>query len=117
MGILPAIATIIIVILPTFTVLPIPKSIAANLLKEANEESKVEAADTIMIKFIISNNTGPNKAPSSLKAPGPIPFNCKKIPKKLKKKIHKPPITAAETKLHNITFGFVINALSVITGS
>ena len=116
-GIVPKTATISMVILPKETVFLMFKSIAINLEKDENVESKVEAAEVIMIKLMTNKITTPNALPTSTAACPDIPFVCAYTPIKLNKTIQIAPKTLAHKKLLLVTFGEEIKPLSVKTGS
>ena len=68
MGIVPSTAMATIANLPNVRLLPNPKSTANNFENDENVESKVEAAEVIIIKLTTNNTTTPNAFPTSTAA-------------------------------------------------
>ena len=67
-GNVPKIAIAAIDALPKVMSFTMPKSIASNFEKDENVESKVEAAEVIIIKLITSNIITPKALPTSTAA-------------------------------------------------
>ena len=116
-GIVPKTATIIMVILPNETDFPKFKSTANNFEKDEKVESKVEAAEVIIIKLITNKITTPKALPTSTAACPCIPCDCAYTPMMLKSTIQIAPKTLAHKKLLLVIFGEEIKPLSVKTGS
>ena len=92
-------------------------ALSLSIEKEENVESIVEAAEVIIIKLITNKTRTPKAFPTAIAASPTIPCILAYTPMILKRTIHKLPKKLAQRKLFRVTFGLLIKALSVKTGS
>lgn len=116
-GSVPNTAIITMDIRPKFKFLLTFKSIANNFENEEKVESKVDAAEVIIMKLMINKITRPKALPTSTAACPVKPCFLAYIPIMLKSIMEKAPKKLAHKKLFRVVFGVVIKARSVKTGS